>query len=142
MEGWAAVSNNTMSNTTEKPLLPLNSKGNRRGMHPNARAAIQPAPNPIKKGEIRNPGGLSVTSRVKLAIARDEVCPYDPKGRTWGDALKDSLLRQALNKVDGMRELLDRIEGKVVDKHLIAEVDVLFVIGKGYKEIDNAIEQG
>ena len=97
----------------EKPLLPLNRKGDRRGMHPNARAAIQPAPNPIKKGEVRNPQGFSVTSRVKLAIARDDVCPYDPQGRVWGEALKDSMLRQALNKVDGMRELLDRTEGKV-----------------------------
>ena len=119
--------------TIKQSLLPLNRKGDRRGMHPNARAAIQPPPNPIKPGETRNLTGYSITLRARQKLK--EVCPFDAKGRTWAEVLPEDILRQAHLKTDGMRELLDRLEGKVPDKHLVlGEVNVRFVIGKGYKE--------
>lgn len=85
------------------------------GKHPNSLAAIQPPPNPIKPGETRNPKGYSVTFRARQKLEDGEVCPYDAQGRKWSETLPDAMLRQALNKVEGMRHLLDRIEGPVTE---------------------------
>jgi hypothetical protein len=87
----------------------------KRKIHPNSLANIQPPPHKWKPGETGNPAGLSITARARMAIDKGDVCPYDAKGRPWGEALKDSLLRQALTRVDGMRTLLYRLEGPVTE---------------------------
>ena len=114
-------------------------KSSKHKMHPNSLANLKPIP--WKPGESGNPDGLSITARARMAINRDDICPYDSKGRPWGEALKDSLLRQALTKVDGMRELLDRIEGPVNKAGPVRDINVVFVIGKGYSELPSIAQQ-
>ena len=67
-----------------------------------------------KPGESGNEDGYSVTRRARDKMVK-EVCPFDGQGRQWGEVLPEALLRQALNKVEGMRHLLDRIEGPVTE---------------------------
>lgn len=102
-----------MTTKTIEQSLPLNRVGDTRGMSPKARAAIQPPPNPIKPGETRNPKGYSVVRRALAKLEDGEECPYDAKGRPWSEVLPEDLLRHAHLKTEGMRTLLDRIEGPV-----------------------------
>ena len=102
------------------------------GKHPNSLKNLERT----KKGEVRNPKGRP-TNRLSLTnIAReklDEVCPYDPKGRTWKEYLVDRWLAHSLNNVTYFRELIERLEGKVVQPiEGTIKTDVTFTIGKGY----------
>jgi len=83
------------------------------GKHPNSLKNL----NPPKKGEpSRNPNGRP-TNRLSLTnLAReklDQPCPHDPK-KTWLEYLVDRWLDQATENATYFKELLDRLEGKVV----------------------------
>jgi len=91
-----------------------NKHGDTRGLHANSLANLRPVP--FLPGNNGGPG-RPVSDRAKAKL--EEICPFDPKGRPWREALSESLLRQALTKTDGMREALDRIEGKVPEKRAI-----------------------
>lgn len=72
---------------------------------------------PIKKGQSGNPKGrpkkvISLTSEMKTQL--EEVCPYDPKGRTWLQYLVDRWLARASDNATYFKELIERLEGKVV----------------------------
>lgn len=69
------------------------------------------------KGKSGNPNGrpkkvISLTSEMKEQLT--EVCPYDAKGRTWLQYLVDRWLAQASENATYFRELIERLEGKVV----------------------------
>lgn len=68
------------------------------------------------KGQSGNPNGrpkkvISLTSEMKAQLT--EVCPYDPKGRTWLQYLVDRWLAQASDNATYFREVIERLEGKV-----------------------------
>ena len=83
----------------------LNRTGNKRGMHPNSRKNLKAGP-----GRPCNELSLTHLTREKL----DEPCPYDSKGRTWLEYLVERWLAHALENATYFRELIERLEGKVV----------------------------
>ena len=93
--------------------------------NPNSLANLEP--HKWKPGESGNEEGYSVTRRARDKMVK-EVCPFDGQGRQWGEVLPEALLRQALNKVEGMRHLLDRIEGPVTGSEERGNVNVQILI--------------
>lgn len=85
-------------------------KTSKRKMHPNSLKNLQ---NGVtwKPGESGNPQGQSLVVRFREQLK--EVCPFDSKGRRWFETLSEAAMRQALIQPVAMRELLDRLEGKV-----------------------------
>jgi hypothetical protein len=89
----------------------------KKGLHPNSLANLKK----IKPGEVRNPNGrprkdVSLTSLLKAEMEKiPEV--YDKNGkkntRTWRELLVEAWLRGALKNPVLLKELLDRLEGKV-----------------------------
>ena len=106
----------------------------KRGEHPNSLKNLEKGK--FKKGQITNPRGrppneLSLTSLTRETL--NEVCPYDPQGRTWREYIVDKWLTLSAENPSYFRELIERLEGKVkqpIDAQL--DTDVHFVIGKGY----------
>ena len=125
-----------MTTKTLEQVFPLNKSGNRRGMNPIQQKALAEHRHVLKPGETANPAGLSITARARMTIDKGETCPYDAQGRPWNEVLPDTLLRQALTKVEGMTHLLARIEGPVNKAGVIRDINVVFVIGKGYSQPD------
>ena len=84
----------------------------KRTIHPNSLKNLKPA----KAGEVRNPNGrpkkdICIVSRQKEMLS--EICPFDAQHRTWRDALAEAEMRLALSKPEAMRDLMDRLEGKI-----------------------------
>ncbi len=113
-----------------------NKHGDTRGLHPNSLGNLKPIP--FLPGNNGGPGRpISDRAREKLA----EDCPFDSQGRKWKEVLPEAMLRQALSRTEGMRELLDRVEGKVPgDQPPVTNINVVFVIGKGYRDTSQLIE--
>ena len=71
---------------------------------------------PWKKGESGNPNGrppkmISLTSEMKGQLT--QPCPYAP-GKTWLQYLVERWLAHSLDNVTYFRELIERLEGKVL----------------------------
>ena len=84
----------------------------KRGMHPNSLANLRPFQNGNKanpKG--RPPKDVSLTSLLKVEI--EKVPPGEKQGRTWRQLLVLAWLSGAMKNAVLMKELLDRLEGKV-----------------------------
>lgn len=84
----------------------------KRGMNPKSLANLRP----FQKGNKANPDGrplkdCSLTSLVKSLI--DTVPPGEKQGRTWRQLLALAWLAGAMKNPVLMKELLDRLEGKV-----------------------------
>lgn len=84
-----------------------------KGRHPNSMKNLKPfkkgEPSPNPKG--RPPKDCSITSIIKAEI--DKKVTGDDQGRTWRQMMADSLRNGALKNPALMKELLDRLEGKV-----------------------------
>lgn len=111
----------------------LNGHGNKRGMHPNSRKNLANGHAPWQKGESGNPNGLTITARQKEKMS--EVCPFDPLGREWREALAEAGMRMALTIPIALSHLQDRQEGKVAQpltgadgKDLLPEIETLYLI--------------
>jgi len=91
--------------TQEKSETKLNSKGNKRGMHPNSQKNIVG-----QRSGGRPPNELSIT--VKQREMLPLPCPYAP-GKTWLEWLADRGMALAGENAGYYRELMDRLEGKV-----------------------------
>jgi hypothetical protein len=64
-----------------------------------------------------------------------EPCPLDSEGRSWAEWLAERWLTLAGENAAYYRELMDRLEGKVVQSVMgQLNTDVVFTIGKGYSE--------
>lgn len=115
-----------MRDSVEKQL---NSKGNRRGLHPNSLKNLKHEKG-WKKGQSGNPGGrppndLCITSRQKAMLS--EICPFDAQHRTWLDALAEAGMRLALVKPEAMRDFMDRHWGKITQPIGGGEENPLYV---------------
>jgi len=69
-----------------------------------------------KKGESGNPKGRRPNELCFTAIAKKmlpEVCPYDPKGRSWAEYLTERWLAHSADSATYFLELIERLEGKV-----------------------------
>ena len=109
-----------------------NKLGDTRGLHLNSLANLRPVP--FLPGNNGGPGRpVSDGARAKL----EEICPFDPQGRPWKEALSEALLRQALTKTDGMREALDRIEGPVLNKTAIVGDILVEVVFRPLPQLTN-----
>ena len=82
---------------------------NGRTMHPNSLSNLKPVT--WKPGQSGNPKGQSITARQNAMY--DDICPYDPLGRTWREALAEGGMRMALTIPVALNNLQDRQEGKV-----------------------------
>jgi len=93
--------------------------GSKVGRHPNSLANLEKGR--IRRGEVRNPNGrprkdVSLTSLLKIEIEKiPEVIDKNGKQntRSWRELLVEAWLRGALKNPILLRELLDRLEGKV-----------------------------
>ena len=80
-----------------------------------------------KPGQSGNPKGRPKNIQYLSEMLRDqldqvpETIDGEPNTKTWRDLICDSILRAAVkgNQPALTKELLDRIEGKVTDKHRI-----------------------
>ncbi len=132
ISGRAIVVDKSMPSISTKSL---NKRGDKRGLHPNSVANLRPGNPPVDT----NHNGYSITSTLKDLIHKEAefIAPHArPKDKLWREQIaREILVKAAQGDVPMVKELLDRTEGKVPDKQLIANVDVVFIIGKGYKEI-------
>lgn len=86
-------------------------------MHPNSLANLKP----IKQGSSAlNPAGrppkdVSITSIVKVLLqAPTAELPWPKENLTWGQALALSWVKRAMTEDVAFREILERVEGKVI----------------------------
>ena len=125
--------------TKTKPLeqeVRLNKSGNRRGMHfQESRLRNLEKRTVWKPGQSGNPAGYSITARLRDLM--HEPCPFDTKGRIWGEAIAEALARQSLTTVDAIKVLLDRNEGKLLDKKaILGEIIIKVVYGDKHSNGD------
>ena len=120
--------------TTDKGVStePLKYK---RGQHPNSRKNLRPGYPPTDT----NHNGYSLTSEIKHQLQRESefISPHArPKDKLWREQIaREILVKSAQGDVGMVKELLDRTEGKVAEKHaIVADINVVFVIGKGYQD--------
>jgi len=82
-------------------------------VHPNSLANLRP----VKKGDpSRNPKGRLLNRFCITPIQRKmmgEPCPYAP-GKTWAEYIARRGLELACDNASYYKELLDRLEGKVL----------------------------
>ena len=85
--------------------------------YPNLRPAWKPGQSGNPAG--RPPKNISITSLVKAKL----LLPAN-NGKTYGELVADSLVELATTGKDmvAIKELLDRVEGKVQSQHLIRSI--------------------
>ncbi len=109
----------------------------KRGEHPGSLQNLEKGR--FKKGQSGNPQGRPLRELCITNITRDQLgepCPKDPS-RTWAKYLSDKWLDLACENVQAFRELMERLEGKVVFPVKAETPDeVIFIIGKGYVDKD------
>jgi len=94
-----------------------------------------------KKGESGNPDGrppknLSITSIVKELLETE-----DATGKTNAELIAEAIIELAKKKdLSAIRELLDRIDGKVAEKHLI-QSRIVHVSDEYAQEVLQALNQ-
>ena len=91
-----------MKKTQNKPLKTENSGRDKKGRFASGNSCGQ--------GRPRNELSLTNLAREKL----NEVCPYDPEGKTWKEYLVERWLAHSLDNVTYFRELTERLEGKIL----------------------------
>lgn len=82
----------------------LNRNGDKRGLHPHSLANLQPG-----KGRPKNEASITATQRKMLPLS----CPYAPD-KTWCEYLAERGMAMAAENATYYKELMDRLEGKVV----------------------------
>ena len=115
------------------------------GQHPNSRKNLKP---PWKPGEnIPNKNGNSLSLDLRRAL--DEEAEFisptaRPKDLLWRHQMKRAILVGcARGEVPMINTFLDRTEGKVPgDQPPAANINVVFVIGKGYKDNLPQLKEG
>lgn len=76
---------------------------------------VPPVHTRFKKGQSGNPKGRPKSTLLSDELRRRlaEVCPDDPEGRTWAEAIADTLIKRAIaGDVKAAKEICDRTEGK------------------------------
>ena len=105
-----------------------------RGTHPNTQKALKE--HGFKPGRSGNPNGRPTNELSITNVCRDmlpQVCPFDSEGRTWAQYIAYRMMAQSIQNVNCLRELLERLEGKVTQPiEGTITTDVNFTIGKGY----------
>lgn len=97
-----------------------------RKIHPNSLKNLEAGRN--KKGRPRKEQCITHLQREMLPLP----CPYAP-GKTWLEWLADRGMAQAGGNATYYKELMERLEGKVVQPvEGQIDSDVIFTIGKGY----------
>ena len=98
-----------MTSSVEQPKL--NKNGDRRGMHPNSKANLQPPR--WKPGESGNPSGLSLKRYVN-DVLREPLKNIDPKTAKAIQLLALAIVRDAIKgSKEDRKEIWERLEGKV-----------------------------
>lgn len=109
----------------------------KRTIHPNSLKNLERGQ--FQKGQSGNPRGrprkeLCISDLTRAQLGKP--CPKDPS-KTWAKYLADKWLDLACENIQAFRELMERLEGKVVFP--IKEetpIEVTWVIGKGYLDED------
>lgn len=103
----------------------------KRGEHPHSLKNLEK----FQKGQSGNPRGRPLRELTITSILREQLgepCPKDPS-KTWAEWLALRALELAGENPAYYRELMDRLEGKVVFPIKEEKPDeILFIIGKGY----------
>jgi len=118
----------------------------KRGQHPNSLKNLEKGK--FKKGEVSNPHGRPKREFCITSILQEKLnlpCAKDPS-KTWAEWLALRALELAGENPAYYRELLDRVEGKVVFPFRAEQPPkVHFVIGRGYmgeEKSDNYMKTG
>ena len=102
-----------MANSVEQPKL--NKNGDRRGIHPNSRANLQPPR--WKPGQSGNPEGLSLKRRVS-DVLRDplkSLSKEDAKRTKAIELLAQAIVQDAIKgSKEDRKEIWERLDGKVI----------------------------
>jgi len=83
------------------------------GKNPNSLANLKKG---WKPGQSGNPKGRPPNTKYISELAREKIltpCPYAPD-KTWGEYLVERWLGQAVENPTFFKELMDRLEGKVL----------------------------
>ena len=104
-----------------------------------------------KAGQSGNPKGRPKNTVYFSEMLRDQLDQVpdaidgEPNTKTWLELIRDTLLRAAVkgNQPALIKELLDRIEGKVANKHQIdTENPVTLIFMPAQQLIDEKTEDG
>ena len=99
------------------------------GRHPKSLANLRP----YKPGE--NGHQVSYPLKERLRHALDHPLKEPKPDAPAGDHLVYATLKAALEVVPvAFREAWDRVEGKLTDQAPVRDINVVFIIGKGYQE--------
>ena len=128
-----------MTNST----VPLKRTKYARGMNPNSRKNLVPFPKGTNGDHSHN--GYTITSTLKDLIHKESefIAPHArPTDKLWREQIAREILVKAVQgDVPMVKELLDRTEGKVPgDSPPPVNVNVVFVIGKGYRDVPQLVE--
>jgi hypothetical protein len=109
----------------------------RKGNHPRSLENLER--HKFQKGQSGNPRGRPPKELCITDITREQLgepCSKDPS-KTWAKYLSDKWLDLACENIQAFKELMERLEGKVVFP-VRAEnpPDIVFTIGKGYENTD------
>ena len=108
----------------------------KRKMHPNSLANLKP---PWKPGE--NGHGRVYPLKERLYHALDKPLIEPKPDACAGERIVYSTLKGAIELVPTpFREVWDRVEGRLQDTTPVRDINVVFVIGKGYLEQRKEIE--
>lgn len=115
----------------------------KRGENPRSLANLEKGQ--FKKGRSGNPHGRPPKEFCITDITREQLgepCPKDPS-KTWAKYLSDKWLELACENPTLFKELMERLEGKVVFP-IAAETPpvVTWQIGKGYVDTDTRELEG
>ena len=105
----------------------------KRVMHPNSLANLKP----IKPGECLNPGGRPkykpITDRIKAILDME----YLANGKTVAQCIAEGVIEDILDPAGNLKhgfntpllkELLDRVEGRVVEPHaILGDIEITII---------------
>ena len=102
-------------------IIPQGREKFKRGQHPNSRKNLKPFEVGHPPSGAALPGnGSSITQTLKIALHQESefIAPHSrPKDKLWREQIAREILAKAAQGDVGMvKELLDRIEGKVQEK--------------------------
>ena len=105
-----------------------------RGQNPNSRKNLRPH-SPGQNGAVNNPNGYSITARLKKLLEEEsDLIPPDanPKDTNYRDQIARTMVtKSAKGDVAMVKELLDRVEGKVpgdVPQGIQVDKAIIFIL--------------
>ena len=115
--------------TTKISQKRVNKHGDTRGLHPNSQKNLKPFE--IGHPLIGNTDGFSLRAELKHALVKEK------RMAIVNSTIEGAILREPTP----FKELWDRVDGKLQgDQPPVQNINVVFVIGRGYRDLPQLVE--